>query len=151
MVDSPEYACQLVLVTKLVAVLNARSGETFPALKCWGLNGRKPCARCNREVSRKPKMLKLSSAAVYVVQRCSASSFTPITLYVSTSSHRRTGCMKVRCPSNRRAMNPPSGFAQIRISAKKIAICKTPMLVISLSSEFLRTEKRVDQVNEQTQ
>ena len=59
--------------------------------------------------------------------------------------------MKVRCPSNTRAINAPRGFVQTRISPKKIAICKTPMLVIKVSSELLRTEKRVDQVNKQPQ
>src|SRR5579862_966752 len=72
-------------------------------------------------------------------------------LYVSTSNQRNSGCMKVRCPSNTRAIYRPRGFAHTRISPRKIAICKTPMLVIVLSSEFLRTKKREDQVDKQTQ
>jgi len=43
MVDSPEYACQLVLVVKLAAVLNARPGSS-PAKLCE-LSGRKYCKR----------------------------------------------------------------------------------------------------------
>jgi hypothetical protein len=48
-------------------------------------------------------------------------------------------------------MKAPRGFVQMRISPRKIAICKTPMLVMVLSLEFLRTKQRVDQVDEQTQ
>jgi len=58
------WLVEFVLVTKLVAVLNARSGVTFPAPKLWGLKGKRPCSRCSRYVSRKPNRLKLSSAAV---------------------------------------------------------------------------------------
>ena len=39
MVASPEYACQLVFVTKLVAVLNARSGGTCFAPKVLRIEG----------------------------------------------------------------------------------------------------------------
>ena len=39
------FARQFVLVTKLTAVLNARSGLTFPAPKCCGFSGRKACMR----------------------------------------------------------------------------------------------------------
>src|SRR5450755_1846659 len=59
--------------------------------------------------------------------------------------------MKVRSPSNTRAMNAPKGFVQTRISPRKIAICSIPTPVIVLSSKLLRTKKRVDQVNKQSQ
>ena len=45
MVDSPEYACQLVFVMKLMAVLNDESGLT--AANFCGLSGKKSCRRCN--------------------------------------------------------------------------------------------------------
>ncbi len=46
MVVSPAYDCQLVLETKLAAVLNARSGDT-PA-KPWGLSGSEAWNRISR-------------------------------------------------------------------------------------------------------
>jgi hypothetical protein len=45
-VDSPEYACQLVLVVKLAAVLSDESVETAPSF--CGLNGNHCCVRCCR-------------------------------------------------------------------------------------------------------
>src|SRR5260221_7891114 len=95
-------------------------------------------------------MLKLSSEAVYWVQRCSTSSFTPATLYVSTSSHRKTGWRNVRWPSKTFAMNAPNGFVHTRIRPKKSAICKIPIVVI-IPLELLRTQQGVNQENEQTQ
>src|SRR5260370_42510809 len=60
------------------------------------------------------------------------------------------GCRNVRWPSKTFTMNAPSGFAHSRISPKKSAICRIPMLVI-IPSELLRTQQRVNQENEQPQ
>ena len=43
-VTSPEYHCQLVLVTKLTATFHAPHGVT--AGRSVGLSGRLPCSRC---------------------------------------------------------------------------------------------------------
>ena len=43
MVVSPEYDCQLVLVTNETIVFQARAGDTSD--KCWGCKGRCPCSR----------------------------------------------------------------------------------------------------------
>ncbi len=73
MVDSPEYPCQLVFVTKLTAVLNEESGETFA--NCWGLNGSHNCTRCSRYSASAPSALNRTSAAAYVFQPiCAAGS-----------------------------------------------------------------------------
>lgn len=45
-VVSPAYACQLVFVAKLTAVLNASPGSTFG--KCCGLSGSQTWMRCSR-------------------------------------------------------------------------------------------------------
>ncbi len=44
MLTSPEYHCQFVLVTKLIAALNDPIGLT-PG-RSVGLNGSTPCSRC---------------------------------------------------------------------------------------------------------
>ena len=49
MVVSGVYACQLVLVVKLTAVLNARSGATLP--RPCGFNGSHCCTRWIRYVN----------------------------------------------------------------------------------------------------
>ena len=45
MVVSPPYDCQLVLVVKLAAVLNASAGSTGPSFS--GLSGNTCCSRSN--------------------------------------------------------------------------------------------------------
>ena len=42
---SPEYHCQFVLVTKLIAALNDPIGTTLE--RSVGLNGSEPCSRCS--------------------------------------------------------------------------------------------------------
>ena len=79
-VDSPLYACQFVFVVKLTAVLNARSGGTWPAPNPCGLSGRCPWSRWKAYTNRKEKRLKDSRDAAYCVQRCSSSSRTPHSL-----------------------------------------------------------------------
>ena len=60
----------------------------------------------------------------------------------------RTGVRKFRRPSMTVAMKEPSGFAQARISRKKIAICNQPLVVMTFSrnSELLRPQQRVEQI-----
>jgi hypothetical protein len=48
----------LVLVTKLTAVLKARSGRTAP--KACGFNGRTACARCTAYSNANPTKFKAS-------------------------------------------------------------------------------------------
>src|ERR1041385_165909 len=48
-------------------------------------------------------------------------------------------------------MYAPRGFAQTRTSPRNIPICKTPTLVMVLSSELLRTEQSVNKVNKEPQ
>jgi hypothetical protein len=48
-------------------------------------------------------------------------------------------------------MKAPSGFTHTRTSAKNSRICKIPPLVIGFSLELLWPEKRVKQVDEQTE
>jgi len=57
---SPLYACQLVLVVKLMAVLKARSG----AMPVWpsGLSGNQLCTRKSRYSAANPATLKRSMA-----------------------------------------------------------------------------------------
>ena len=57
----------------------------------------------------------------------------------------------VRCPSNMRAIYPPSGLAHRRISEKKSNICKTPVLVTCVPLKALRLKQCVDQVDEQSE
>src|ERR1700751_2736399 len=54
------------------------------------------------------------------------------------------GSRKVRSPANTRAMKPPSGLVTAKISARNTKICSQPLMVIS---KFLRTQKRVEQIN----
>ncbi len=78
MVVSGVYACQFVLVVKLTAVLNARSGVIAVApCAAWavpnpcGLNGSKPWMRWIRYVSSRLTTLNVRREAAYPVQRCS--------------------------------------------------------------------------------
>src|SRR4029077_13143046 len=57
-VDSPAYACQLVFVRKLIAVLNESAGAT-PG-RWSGLNGRCPWIRRKRYESSTPARLNAS-------------------------------------------------------------------------------------------
>ena len=66
MVLSPAYACQLVLVTKLTAVLKAVSERTPPTPE--GPPGRTPWMRWMRYRSRKLAALKASTLSAYFFQ-----------------------------------------------------------------------------------
>ena len=77
MVDSPPYACQLVLVANETAVLNARSGATAP--KPCGFHGSRPCARCMTYSTRIDTPANNSTAIAYSVQCISRCSSTPHT------------------------------------------------------------------------
>ncbi len=72
-VDSPEYDCQLVLVTKLTAVLKAIFGMTLgrPLAR-----GSQVCTRWNRYSASTETRLKASTASAYTFQRCSRFGFT---------------------------------------------------------------------------
>ncbi len=59
MVLSPAYPCQLVLATKLIAVLSAESGATGP--RPAGFSGRAPCARCKAYTASTPSTLNAST------------------------------------------------------------------------------------------
>src|SRR5580698_522759 len=56
---------------------------------------------------------------------------------------RSTGSRKVFSRAKTRAMNTPSGLVTAKISARNTRICSQPLRVIS---EFLRTQKRVNQI-----
>ena len=56
---SPEYHCQFVFVTKLMATLNAPHGETEP--RSVGLKPSTPCARCRPYSASTETTLKASS------------------------------------------------------------------------------------------
>ena len=83
----------------------------------------------------------------YSVQRISRFSSTPVARYSKRSIGRRAKSRKVRSPLNTRAMNTPSGLVIARIKARNTKICIQPLLVIS---EFLRSQKRIQQVDHQT-
>ena len=55
-------------------------GRDIAGVEVLRIERQNACARWMKYTSRNPKILKLSSAAVYCVQRCSTSSFTPISL-----------------------------------------------------------------------
>src|ERR1700758_2738628 len=57
---------------------------------------------------------------------------------------RNAGSRNVRSPANTRAMKTPSGLVTAKISARNTKICSQPLMVIS---KFLRTQKRVEQIN----
>lgn len=59
---SGEYACQLVLVVKEAAVLNARSGVICLLSKFCGLSGSEPCILSRTYVSSNPIRLNASIA-----------------------------------------------------------------------------------------
>ena len=81
-------------------------------------------------------MLKLSSAAVYWVQRCSTSSFTPPSLvsehFEPPQNRMQESALSFEHPRHVGAQRLRAGEDQ---PAKKIAICRTPMLVMAVSSE----------------
>ena len=74
---SPEYACQLVLVTKEMAVLNATPGS---GLSAPVENGSHFWVRCSRYSSSTPAREKYSTARRYACQDCSWSAATPVSL-----------------------------------------------------------------------
>ena len=76
MVDSPEYDCQFVLVTKLTAVLKDIFGTTLgrPLSR-----GSQLWTRWNRYSASTETKLKASTASAYTFQRCSRFGFTRIT------------------------------------------------------------------------
>ena len=88
MVLSPPYACQFVLVAKLMAVLSARCQVTavIPA----GLPGNTPCRSCRANTTSKPSTLKKRIASAYVRHPISASAITP-QLRRHTDSQRFSG------------------------------------------------------------
>ena len=151
MVDSPEYACQLVFVTKLVAVLNARSGGTLLASKCCGIQWQVSLCALQQVGQQEAEDTEAQQRRSVV---------RPTLFDVFLDSGELVG--EHLEPSQNRMQEGALTFeylrhvgaerlVQISISPKNIAICKIPMLVISSSSELLRTQKRVDQVNEQAQ
>ncbi len=75
MVASPPYACQLVLVRKLTAVLNDRSGGTA-GMPC-GFKPNQPCARMSTYSVMNPAKLNASMAAAYRCQVISAAGSIP--------------------------------------------------------------------------
>jgi hypothetical protein len=145
---------------KLVEVLKARSGLTLPALKPCGFNGRKPCARWMKYTSRKPKILKLISAAC-VLRPALFHLFLNADHFVGQHFQpSQDGMQKCPLAIEDRVMKAPSGFVQARIRAKNNRICRIPLLVIIFlqdgsfgrqRSELLRPQQRINQVNEQPQ
>ena len=85
MVDSPEYHCQLVLVTKLTAVFQAPDGTTFGKPSD---SHSQCCTRRNRYRNRTLTAEKASTLRAYTPQDCSPSGLTPISRYMTRSTRR---------------------------------------------------------------
>src|SRR5690606_4683627 len=81
--DSPEYACQLVLVVKDTAVLKARSGVC--AARCKLSPGIQACTRKRTYPRSNMAALLNKSARPYRFQDIFSSGFTPSSRYVPRS------------------------------------------------------------------
>ncbi len=145
MVDSPLYACQLVLVVNDTAVLNARSGATPP--KPCGFQGSRPCSRCiaystssrdDAEQQHRDGVLGPAHLARVVDPGRAGRS--------SRSSGRTIGSSHVRCRVNTRAMKPPIAGVTRPTSSRKNRIWNHPL---SVMSELLRFQHRQNQIREQ--
>ncbi len=75
---SPEYACQLVLVMKLIAVFSASAHGTLGNFCGFKIKGCHACVISSAISVMIPTTLKISTAPKYRFQDISSSAFTPL-------------------------------------------------------------------------
>jgi len=103
MVVSPPYACQVVVVAKLIAVFIARSGERGPGRYAGSNVWSSGCTRSTAYSSSVAPSPKTRKHPAYRFQSISAVWSTPASRYVTRSRGRIIGSSQVRSPLKTRA------------------------------------------------